>query len=559
MNEQAKNDFDPVTLEILWSRLISIADESAAALLRTAFSTLVRESNDFATVLMDADCNCLAENTGGIPSFVGMLPGAVRDFIDRIPIEEWRPGDCIITNDPWIGSGHLPDITMAAPIFYKDKLVAFSGSIAHLPDIGGAGWGSDCRELVEEGLRIMPVKFIRENVEDPFVGETIRSNVRVPDQVIGDIYAQVAAQRVCAKGVQQFLEDTGLDELTSLSEALRSRAEHAMRTAIEAVPDGSWHASVDADGFDEDETHIECQLTIKGSNLHLDFDGTSPQINRGINSVLKYTYSYATYPIKCALDPDSPRNEGSFLPVTVSAPEGCILNPTAPAPTAARHLTGHFLPGVIYRCLAQVVPDKVSADSGSAPTLRTVYGGVDLEGSRFNQVLFACGGLGANHRMDGYACTAFPSNTGVGSIEALESASPLRVWKKELATDSGGAGEFRGGLGQDIEIEVLSESPVSLSTLSDRGKYAPMGILGGKNGSLTNVEISDGSHPHLKSRSVLKPGELLKLHFPGGGGFGKPEARDPASIQRDIDAGYISIAAAKAEYGYEALKAPTSE
>ena len=559
MNEQVKDDFDSVTLEILWSRLISIADESAAALLRTAFSTLVRESNDFCTVLMDAECNCLAENTGGIPSFVGMLPSSVRDFIDRIPIEEWLPGDCIITNDPWIGSGHLPDITMASPIFYKDKLVAFSGSIAHLPDIGGSGWGSDSRELVEEGLRIMPVKFIREYVEDPFVGETIRSNVRVPDQVIGDIYAQVAAQRVCAKGVQQFLEDTGLDELTTLSAALRSRAEQAMRKAIEAVPDGSWHASVDADGFDDEETHIECELTIKGSDLHLDFDGTSPQIARGINSVLKYTYSYATYPIKCALDPDSPRNEGSFLPVTVSAPEGSILNPTSPAPTAARHLTGHFLPGVIYRCLAQVVPDKVSADSGSSPTLRTVYGGVDREGNRFNQVLFACGGLGASHRMDGYACTAFPSNTGVGSIEALESASPLRIWKKELATDSGGAGEFRGGLGQDIEIEVLSKSSVNLSTLADRGKYPPMGILGGENGSLSKVELSDGSHAHLKSREVLKPGELLKLHFPGGGGFGKPEKRDPAAIQRDIDAGYISIAAAKAEYGYDRLKASPSK
>jgi N-methylhydantoinase B len=502
--------------------------------------------------LMDAQCNCLAENTGGIPSFVGMLPSSVRDFIDRIPIEEWRPGDCVITNDPWIGSGHLPDITMASPIFYKDKLVAFSGSIAHLPDIGGAGWGSDSRELVEEGLRIMPVKFIRENVEDPFVGETIRSNVRVPDQVIGDIYAQVAAQRVCAKGVQQFLEDTGLDELTALSEALRSRAEKAMRNAIESVPDGCWRASVDADGFDNEETHIECELTIKGSNLHLDFAGTSPQIARGINSVLKYTYSYATYPIKCALDPDSPRNEGSFLPVTISAPEGCILNPTSPAPTAARHLTGHFLPGVIYRCLAQVVPEKVSADSGSSPTLRTVYGGVDLQGNRFNQVLFACGGLGANHRMDGYACTAFPSNTGVGSIEALESASPLRVWKKELAIDSGGAGQFRGGLGQDIEIEVLSEYPVNLSTLADRGKYPPMGILGGGSGSLSKVELSDGSYAHLKSRAVLKPGELLHLHFPGGGGFGKSAERDPASIQKDIVNGYISAAAAEKEYGYKA-------
>lgn len=551
MSDNKWEQFDPVTLEILWSRLISIADESAAALLRTAFSTLVRESNDFTTVLMDADCNCLSENTGGIPSFVGMLPSSVRAFIEYIPIQEWRRGDCIITNDPWIGSGHLPDITMASPIFYKGKLVAFSGSIAHLPDIGGAGWACDCRELVEEGLRIMPVKFIRENVEDAFVANLIRSNVRVPDQVIGDIYAQVAAQRVCAKGVEQFLDDTGLEDLRSLSEALRSRAEHAMRKAIEAVPDGSWRASVDADGFDEHETHIECCLTISGSNLHVDYSGTSPQIARGINSVLKYTYAYSTYPIKCALDSESPRNEGSFQPITVSAPEGCILNPRVPAPVAARQLTGHFLCGVIYKCLAQIVPEKVSAESGSAPTLRSVYGGIDRQGNRFNQVLFASGGLGANHRMDGYVCTAFPSNTGVGSIEALESVSPLRIWKKDLAVDSGGAGEFRGGLGQDVEIEILSESPVSLSLLSDRRKYPPLGIMGGKHGSLANVELSDGSRPHQKSRSVLKPGEILKIHFPGGGGFGDPMKRAPEAVKNDIENGYISVQAARDEYGYQ--------
>ncbi|MFB8344580.1 hydantoinase B/oxoprolinase family protein [Brucella cytisi] len=543
--------FDPISLEIYWSRLISIADESAAALLRTAFSTVVRESNDFTTVLMDADCNCLSENTAGIPSFVGMLPSAVRSFLKHIPREEWRPGDCIITNDPEIGSGHLPDITMAAPIFYKDRLVGFSGSIAHLPDIGGAGWAGDCRELVEEGLRLMPVKFIDGGSENRYVTELIRHNVRAPDQVIGDIYAQVSAQRVCAAGVQQFLEDTGMDDLVLLSAELRSRAEAAMRKAIEALPDGSWTSSVRADGFDADETFINCRLTIRGSNLEIDFEGTSPQINRGINSVLKYTTAYANYPIKCALDPESPRNEGSFQPVTVKAPVGSILNPVFPAPVAARQLTGHLLTGAIYGCLSQVVPDLVVAESGSAPTLRTVFGGLTRDGQSFNQVLFASGGLGASSKMDGYGCTAFPSNTGAGSIEVLESVSPLLVRHKELAQDSGGAGQYRGGLGQDVILDILSDSPINISLLSDRHKYPPQGLLGGQPGSKSIVALSDGTRLHPKSRSVLNPGETLRIHFPGGGGFGSPTDRDPQAIKRDIEFGYVSREAAEKLYGVQ--------
>ncbi|ASP23493.1 acetophenone carboxylase delta subunit (plasmid) [Antarctobacter heliothermus] len=541
--------FDPISLEIYWSRLISVSDESAAALLRTAFSTVVRESNDFTTVLMDADCNCLSENTAGIPSFVGMLPSAVRSFLEHIPREEWRPGDCIITNDPEIGSGHLPDITMAAPIFYKGKLVGFSGSIAHLPDIGGAGWAGDCRELFEEGLRLMPVKFIDGGRENAFVTQLIRHNVRAPDQVIGDIYAQVSAQRVCAAGVQQFLDDTGMDDLVALSAELRGRAESAMRKAIADLPDGSWTASVTADGFDADETQIQCCLTINGSDIEIDFGGTSPQINRGINSVLKYTTAYANYPIKCALDPESPRNEGSFQSITVKAPHGSILNPVFPAPVAARQLTGHLLTGAIYGCLAQIVPDLVVAESGSAPTLRAVFGGKTRDGQSFNQVLFASGGLGASSRMDGYACTAFPSNTGAGSIEVLESVSPLLVRHKELAQDSGGVGTHRGGLGQDIILDVLSDAPINISLLSDRHKYPPEGLMGGGAGSKSVVALADGTRLHPKSRSVLSPGAQLHFHYPGGGGFGPPGERDPAAIKRDIAYGYVSQAAAKRDYG----------
>ena len=354
-------DFDPVTLEILWSRLISIADESAAALVRTSFSTIVRECNDYATVLMDANGDALAENTAGIPSFVGILPLTLKHFLAKYPKDKLRPGDCLITNDPWMATGHLPDITMAAPIFHGDRLVGFSGSVAHSPDIGGSLWSSDCRELFEEGLRIPPVKFLVEGEPNTDVFEFILGNVRIPDQVLGDLNAQVTANRVCGRRLVEFLEDAEMVDLAALSEALQSRAEAAMRKAIEAVPDGTYRASVDADGFDEDETHIECTITVDGSRLHVDYAGTSRQIERGLNSVMNYTQAYTVYPIKCALDPLTPRNEGSYRSITVDAPEGSILNPRYPAPCNARQLTGHLLAGAIYGALAEVVPDKIIA------------------------------------------------------------------------------------------------------------------------------------------------------------------------------------------------------
>ena len=544
-------EFDPISLEIFWSRLISIADESAAALLRTSFSTIVRESNDFATGLMDANGNSLAENSAGIPSFVGILPRALRHFLTRFPKESWKQGDCIITNDPWMATGHLPDFTLASPIFHRRKLVGFSGSIAHSPDIGGAGWSSDCRELFEEGLRVLPVKFLQEGKINELARDFITANVRVPDQVLGDLFAQVAASEVCARRTSEFLADAEIEDLTALSAALQDRADKAMRRAIAAVPKGTYRASLEADGFDDDETHIECAVTVKDSSLHVDYAGTSKQIGRGLNSVLNYTYAYSVYPIKCALDPLTPRNEGSYRSVTVDAPEGSILNPRFPAPCSARQLTGHLLAGVIYRALVQAIPDRVIAESGSAPTLRSVYSGVDRQNQSFSQVFFASGGMGGSALQDGHNCTAFPTNTGSGSIEAFESISPLIVWKKALRTDSGGAGKFRGGLGQDVEIEVTSPHPLRLSLLSDRQKYPPEGLLGGDKGAAVEIRLQDGTSPHQKSRSVLQPGDRLTLRFSGGGGYGDPGQRDRKAVEADLRAGYISVEQAYDVYGVQ--------
>lgn len=541
--------FDPVTLEIFWSRLISIADEAAAGLLRTAFSTIVRESNDYATVLMDRHGNSVSENTGGIASFSCILPRTTKTFLERFPADTWRPGDCVITNDPWLATGHLPDFTFVSPIFHRGALVGFAGSIAHSPDVGGALWSADCRELFEEGIRIPPIRFLREGRRNEELIEIILSNVRVPRQVLGDFEAQVTANEVCVRRVEEFLDDVGLADLQGLAAAVHTRADAAMRRAITAVPDGTYRATLEADGFDEQITKIVCAVSVAGDRMHIDYAGTSPQIDRGINCVFNYTHAYSVYPIKCALDPFSPRNEGSYQAITVAAPEGSILNPRFPAPVGARQLTGHLLAGAIYQALAGVIPDRIIAESGAAPSMRALFSGLDRNGDRFSQVLFATGGMGASPHRDGLPTTSFPTNVGAGSIEAFESVSPLVVWRKQLRPDSGGAGKFRGGLGQEAEIEVRSPFPLRLSLLSDRRDHPALGVVGGEPGAAALIEFGDGSRPHPKSCTTIAPGTRLRMIYAGGGGYGDPKTRDPDAVAADLRDEYITPSAARAEYG----------
>ncbi len=550
-SQSSANDttFDPVTLEIFWSRLISIADEAAAGLLRTAFSTIVRESNDYATVLMDRHGNSVSENTGGIASFSCILPRTTKIFLERFPAETWRPGDCVITNDPWLATGHLPDFTFVSPIFHRGALVGFAGSIAHSPDVGGALWSADCRELFEEGIRIPPIRFLREGRRNEELIDIMLSNVRVPRQVLGDFEAQVTANEVCVRRVEEFLEDVGLEDLQGLASAVHKRADASMRRAITAVPDGTYRATLEADGFDEQITKIVCAVSVTGDRMHIDYAGTSPQIDRGINCVFNYTHAYSVYPIKCALDPFSPRNEGSYQAISVAAPEGSILNPRFPAPVGARQLTGHLLAGAIYQALAEVIPDRIIAESGAAPSMRALFSGLDRNGDRFSQVLFATGGMGASPHRDGLPTTSFPTNVGAGSIEAFESVSPLVVWRKQLRADSGGAGKFRGGLGQEAEIEVRSPSPLRLSLLSDRREHPALGVVGGEPGAPALIEFDDGTRPHPKSRTIIAPGTRLRMVYAGGGGYGDPKTRDPDAVSADLRDEYITPSAARADYG----------
>lgn len=552
MTSTHQDEIDPITLEIWWSRLIAIADEAATTLLRTAFSTIVRESNDFATVLMNREGESIAECTGGIPAFAGIVPRTTRSLLQKFPANSWREGDCVITNNPWLATGHLPDITAVTPIFYNGVLVGFAGSAAHSPDTGGTH-SAGCRDVFEEGVCIPPMHLYRGGQRNEAMLELFLNNVRLPEQVLGDLEAQVTANKVCARRAVEFLEDTHNASFDALSVAVHARSEQAMRLAIAAIPDGRYESCVEADGFAHQPTRIQCAVTIEGDRMIVDYAGTSAQVDRGTNCTMNYTQAYSMYPIKCALDPLTRRNEGSYRPIEVRAPEGTIVNAKFPAAVGARHLTGHLLCCAIYQALAQVVPEKVIADSGGTPALRVRFGGSQPDGTRFSQILFASGGMGASSLQDGLSTTAFPTNSGAGSIEALEAVSPLLVESKEFRQDSGGIGRQRGGLGQECRVTNLAATSVQVGVLGDRRDHPALGLHGGGAGAPTAVLLPSGQPGDLKSQSSLLPGTSITLFFAGGGGFGNPRERSQAAIRADIDAGYVSVARAAIDYPEMAL------
>ena len=512
-----EHSYDPVTLKILWNRLIAIVDEAAATLVRTSFSTLVRESNDFACVLLDRHGRSLAQNSAAIPSFIGTLPLTVRHFIERFPPEVLAPGDVLITNDPWLATGHLPDLTVAMPIYLHGELVAFSASTAHLPDIGGRIRGPDSRSIFEEGLQIPPMKLFEAGRPVEPIFELLRHNVRVPDQVIGDLMAQVTANELATRRLQALLDETG-EQLDHLAGAIHQQSEAAMRRAIAAIPDGKYTSSVYPDGVEELLT-IQLRLTVKGDAIHADYTGSSPQIDYALNSVMNYTFAYTAFPIKCITSPQIPNNEGSFAPITVSAPLGTIVNPTYPAPVGGRALIGHFLSAAVFQALAPMLPDAVQAPSGSPLWCLNLAG--QRDGRTFAVVNFINGGQGAAAHQDGIACLSFPSNVSNTPIEIMEAQSPMRIDRKQLRRGSGGNGAHRGGDGQELEITITGEQPLTAAFLADRLRSPAAGVLGGQPGATGQLTINDAP-VNPKFQRVLHPGDRLVMRTPGGGGHGTP-------------------------------------
>ncbi len=523
--------FDPIQLSILWSRLISIVDEAGTTLQRTAFSTVTRESADFAVVLMDSGGQSLAQSSVSVPSFLGVLPILTKALIkDYFPIETWVEGDVVITNDPWLCAGHKPDIGIVSPIFFpagSKNLIGFIGCIAHSPDIGGTLWGAGARDFYEEGLYIAPAKLYAAGKPNTTLFTIIETNVRAANQTLGDIRAQVAANDQGIRSLLRMMEENGLAEIDQLGKQIIDASETAMRAAIAAAPDGTYHSEYDADGDGiKEPVHFKCAVTIKGDEIYVDYTGTSPQHSLAINAVLNYVFAYTAYPIKCVFSPEVPNNEGSFRPIKVWAPVGSLLNAQKPAPLGARNVTGNLLHGPVLAALSQAVPDKVQADCGAAVWVM-VLSGKRNDGVEFVEYLFLAGGYGARPNMNGPNTLCYPTNVANVPIEVFENDCPVLVTEKNLIEGSGGKGKFVGGKGQRFSYKNIGTTPISISNVTEKINNQAYGLFGGESGSKAKLFVMDVNDEQRftppKGIDKLMPGEELVMHLPGGGGFGKVE------------------------------------
>jgi N-methylhydantoinase B len=535
--DRGNRPFDAVSLEILWRRTISAVDEAAKALRRTSFSTLVNESNDFACVLTDAAGQSLAQNTESIPSFIGTLPVTVKEFIKEIGLANMRPGDVMVTNTPWIATGHLNDITVAKPIFRNGRIVAFAASTAHAPDIGGKVRSVEPREVFEEGFHIPVMKFLNEGKPDQTLLKLLRTAVRTPDQTEGDLWAQITGLDLLERRFGDLMEEYGLDDVDEFAGEILSRCERAMRSAIKALPDGTYPYEFQTDGLAEPFTY-RIAITVKGERIFVDYAGTSPQVDRAINCTMTYTFAMTAYALKCALLPDLPNNEGIFRCIEIAAPEGSLVNPRFPAAVGGRMATGHYLPFAVFGALAPMLPERVIAASGS-PLWSMIQTGVRANGQTYANVLFFNGGMGATDSNDGQSTYAWPSNVSNVPVELIERNSALLVHRKELHPGSGGAGRYRGGLGQEIEFEVMSETPVGIIFMAERCRFPAPGMRGGEPGARGEVRI-DGVDVDYRQNVVLKKGQKVLLRTPGGGGMGPAQERDASAAESDLRQGYVA-------------------
>lgn len=539
---------DPVTLGIMWSRLVTVANEQAAALQRTSFTPIVRESGDLSAAVFDSQGRMLAQAVTGTPGHINSLATSMHHFLKEFPLTELEPGDVLITNDPWKTSGQLNDLSVVTPVFHHGRVIGFFGNVCHAIDIGGRGLSADASEVFEEGLWVPITKLYAAGEPNQELHRILAANVRAPREVLGDLHAQVTGNRVGSERLIEYLEEFDLDDLDRLGNEIISRSEVAARQAIERVPDGEYRKVIHTDGLDDPVT-IDCHVSIQGDEILVDYAGSSEQVEQGINVVLNYTAAYTSYALKCALSPEVPHNEGSFRPVTVTAPEGSILNPRYPAAVAARHIVGHFLPHAVFGALAEVIPDRVMAEGAGNVWLSTLRG---TGKNRFVTVFFASGGTGARPAQDGLSTTSFPSGIATSPIEIIESTSPLVFRRKEFIPDSGGAGKYRGGLGQRIEVEVRTGEPFVISSLADRLRFPAEGYDGGLPGSLASFSISgEGAVKTPKLSRRVAAGATITLELPGGGGYHDPADRDPEAILSDLAEGVVTPDGARRDYGFD--------
>lgn len=537
--------YDAVSLGILWDRLISITNEIVLALVRTSFSSIVRESYDLSCVLFDADGRSLAQGTYSVPVFIGTAPQTIRHMLAKFPPETLEPGDVLLTNDSWLGTGHLWDVNVLRPAFRNGRLVGYAFSISHLPDIGGRGFNARNGEIYEEGLQLPVCKLVRAGTLNEELLDLIRLNVRVESQVIGDLMANLSAVELGCRELVAFMDEYDIDDLRPLSQAIIGQSEAAMRRQIAAIPDGTYRNTIRVEAFEEPVT-LSCAVTIDGDRLHLDFAGTSGPIPASTNVPLCYTRAMACYAVKCLTLPEIPNNEGSVSPIEIDVPRGCILNVERPAATAARAQVGHFVVPLIFGALADALPDRVPADPGMINTLN--FRGQQRDGEPFATLFFSAGGFGAQSGLDGAPASPAPSNISVMSTEVWETTTHTRLVRRALRPDSGGAGAFRGGPGQDIVIRNDTGWPLTLFGLGMRTDFPARGLFGGRPGLPRRYRIN-GETVHPKGHYVLRPGDLLEIEDAGGGGYGDPSRRDPRLLEEDLTLGLVTPDGARRDFG----------
>ncbi len=534
------SEIDDIRMQVMWNRLVSVVEEQAMTLLRTAFSTSVREAGDLSAGVFDPAGQMLAQAVTGTPGHVNTMAEAVLHFIAEIPREEMFEGDTYVTNDPWKGTGHLHDITMVSPSFLDGELVAFFACTAHVVDVGGRGFGADGKSVYEEGIQIPIMKFAERGAVNRDLVRILRQNVREPNQVVGDFYSLAACNEVGHRRLVAMLSEIGLSSLDTLGEFIFSRTRSAMQERIRALPKGSWSNTLLTDGYDE-PIPLAAEVTIADDHVAVDFSGSAPVSRWGINVPIIYTKAYASYALKCVVAPDIPNNSASLAFFTVTSPVN-ILNAERPAPVSLRHVIGHMVPDLVLGALDKALPGQILAEGAAALwnihiSVRPVAGGA---GRRAEVLMFNSGGMGARPDADGLAATAFPSGVHTMPIEATEQTGPIVIWRKELRPDSGGDGAFRGGLGQSIEIAAEDGHEFDFSAMFDRIGHPARGRHGGAGGAPGSVRLDDGTRMRAKGWQHVPAGRKLKLELPGGGGFGDPAQRSAEAREQDRIKGYVT-------------------